>query len=110
MTTIRDWLIQIPIKPENLAELPKNLQPHVQHLQQQVKDGKIVFGGPTLAAQPTGPEDMPKPTSSVYLIKAETEQEVYDIVNGNAFAKAGVWDVEKSVITPFRCTVRQPMA
>ena len=40
------------------------------------------------------------------LIKANSEDEVREWVNGDEYVKQGAWNVDKMTIVPFRCAVR----
>ncbi len=86
-----------------------NLPAHLQYNQPYIDSGSLVFTGPTLASQPAGPDEVPAMTGSVTLFKADSEDEVWEMVRGNPYAKCGVWDMEKATVTAFRCAVRKGM-
>ncbi|KAE8393746.1 hypothetical protein BDV23DRAFT_180195 [Aspergillus alliaceus] len=101
-----DWLVQIPVNTADMQAWANAREAHLAHLKPYVADGTIVFAGPTLAAHPKSPEDKLEITSSVMMFRAETEQEVRSIVSKNAFVEVGVWDMERAVVSPFKCGVR----
>lgn len=46
---------------------------------------------------------------SAMIILAESEKEARGIVEGDIYAKEGVWDVGSLQIWPFKSAVRQPL-
>lgn len=104
-----DWLVQIPDKPDALPLRMSNLADHLSYNKPHVDGGQLVFTGPTLAAQPKAADEVPQMTGTVTLFKARTEEEVWEMVRGNPFAKVGVWDMDHATVTPFRCAVRKGM-
>ncbi|KAL4809801.1 hypothetical protein BDV18DRAFT_156184 [Aspergillus unguis] len=106
MSEIYDWLVQIPISKEKLQAWSDARDAHIAHLKTYVANGTIVFGGPTLAQHPKTPTDRIEATGSVFMLRAQTEQEVWKIVEENPFVAAGVWDLKQVVVSPFSCGVR----
>ncbi|KAJ5142954.1 uncharacterized protein N7515_001741 [Penicillium bovifimosum] len=106
MSTKQDYLVQVPIDPSALQAWASNREAHMAHLKPYILDGTIVFGGPTLAAHPKSPEEPIQVRSSVLLFQANSEDDVRGIIEKNPFVDAGVWDMEKLVIAPFKCGVR----
>ncbi|CAI7662445.1 unnamed protein product [Penicillium glandicola] len=98
-----DYLVQAPIDPSALQAWASNRDEHIAHLKPYILDGTIVFGGPTIAAHPESPED------KIEVRSRKTENEVRGIIEKNPFVDAGVWDMEKVVIAPFKCGVRTAM-
>lgn len=109
MAGLFDWLVQIPDRPNAQQSRMTNLSAHLSHNKPQIAAGQLVLSGPTLAAQPRSAEELPAMTGSVLLFKAGSEEEVWEMVKDNPYAKVGVWDMERAVITPFRCAVRTGM-
>lgn len=103
-----EWLVQIPINADDLDAWASNRDAHIAHLKPYAGDGTIVLGGPTIEAHPKGPNDGMKITSSVLMLRANTEEEVRTIVGANPFVNAGVWDMGRALVTPVQCTVRKP--
>ncbi|KAK0516284.1 hypothetical protein JMJ35_000887 [Cladonia borealis] len=109
MTQQYDWLVQVPDKPNALQTRMSNLASHLSYNKPHIEAGKLVFTGPTLSSQPKSADEVPAMTGTVTLFKAETEDEVWEMVKGNPFAEVGVWDLEKATVTPFRCAVRKAL-
>ncbi|KAL4790350.1 hypothetical protein BDV19DRAFT_394121 [Aspergillus venezuelensis] len=106
MSEIYDWLVQIPISQDNLDAWAKTRDAHLAHLKPYVVDQTIVFAGPTLAQHPKSSSDPLPITGSVMMFRAGSEQEVRDIVGKNPFVEAGVWDMQRASVQPFKCGVR----
>ncbi|KAL4735892.1 hypothetical protein BDV11DRAFT_173430 [Aspergillus similis] len=106
MPEIYDWLVQIPISADNMESWAETREAHLSHLKPYVLDRTIVFAGPTLARHPKNPDDSLEITSSVLMLRAAKEQEVWDIIAKNPFVEAGVWDMERAQVQPFKCGVR----
>ncbi|ETN42384.1 uncharacterized protein HMPREF1541_01538 [Cyphellophora europaea CBS 101466] len=103
-----EYLVTVPDVP-NAPEKRLAARPtHLANLKPRIESGQIVFGGATLAQQPAD-GGAPEMTGSVMLIKANSEQEVRELIEGDEYAKAGAWDVGKATITAFRCAVRTAM-
>ena len=105
-----DWLLQVPINPDDMETWTNTRAAHLAHLKPYIEAGTIVFAGPTLATHPKTPDDEMKVTGSVMLFKAGTAEEVRAIVKENPFVGVGIWDMERAVVTPFQCAVRRPAA
>ncbi|KAF2151289.1 hypothetical protein K461DRAFT_280082 [Myriangium duriaei CBS 260.36] len=68
------------------------------------------MGGPTLSSQPSSHEDgLSKITGSIHVIKAASEEEVWELLRADPYAKLGIWDMDNAVVTPMKCFVQQPM-
>lgn len=103
-----EFLVTIPDIPNALEKRLAARPTHLANLKPRVDSGQVVFGGATLTKQPADGE-APEMTGSAMLIKANSEEEVRAIVEGDAYVKGGAWDVSKMVITPFKCAVRTAM-
>ena len=64
------------------------------------------MSGPTLAAHSKSSDEMPTITGSMLLLRADSEEDVMQMVRENPYSKVGVWDLDKVVVTPFKCAVR----
>lgn len=66
------------------------------------------MGGAMLSEQPSvgGTPDM---TGSVMLIKADTREEILELLKNDEYTKQGAWDVDNAKIIPFKCAVRTAM-
>ncbi|KAJ5788388.1 hypothetical protein N7457_003378 [Penicillium paradoxum] len=109
MSDNHDYLVQVPIKTGALKDWALHYDAHVAHLKPYILDGTIVFGGPTLAAHPRTADDPIEARSSVLMFHATTEARVREIIGNNPFADAGMWEMEKLVVAPFKCGVRTAM-
>jgi len=103
-----EWLVQVPDKPNALQNRLKARPFHLENLKPRIDAGQVVFGGAMLSEQPAvdGTPDM---IGSVMLIKANTREEIMDLLKNDEYTKQGAWDVEKASITPFKCAVRTAM-
>jgi uncharacterized protein len=109
MSTFKyEYLVSIPDVPGTLEKRMSVRPQHLAALKPLVESGQVVFGGATMAKQPADGE-APELTGSAMLIKANSEQEVRDLIEKDEYAKAGTWDVPKMQITAFRCAVRTAM-
>jgi uncharacterized protein len=109
MAQVYDWLVQTPANADDLESRINTRPAHLEHNKPLIAAGKLVFGGPSLAAHPkTADEDLAI-TGSVMMIRAGSEEEVRQMVRDDPYAKVGFWDAEAAVITPFRCALRKPL-
>jgi uncharacterized protein len=100
-----EFLVQIPDFPN---ALDKRLAVRPQHLKEvtpKVEAGKIVMGGATLSKQPAAGE-APDMTGSVMIIKADTEEEVRELIESDVYTKGGAWDVKNAKIWAFKSAIR----
>ncbi|OGM47382.1 hypothetical protein ABOM_003805 [Aspergillus bombycis] len=99
-----EFLVSIPDRP-GVLPVRMSLRPrHLAKLGPRVEAGQVVFGGAMLSREPAKGEG-PNVTGSVMLVKANSEDEVRQIILDDAYA-ADVWDLGKVTITPFKCAVR----
>jgi len=108
MSTKYEWLVQIPDHPSSLEKRLAVRAAHLDEIKPSIDSGTVVFGGATLSKQPAEGE-VPDMTGSVMLIRAESEEKVRELLQGDIYARGGAWDVEKAKIWPFRCAVRTAM-
>ncbi|KAJ9651423.1 hypothetical protein H2198_009307 [Neophaeococcomyces mojaviensis] len=104
----KEWLVQIPDKPNALQNRLGARPDHLKNLKPRIEAGQVVFGGATLSKHPAESET-PDMTGSVMLIKAETKEEVIELLKADEYTKQGAWDVDNAKITAFRCAVRTAM-
>lgn len=100
-----EWLCQVPDKSNALQNRLAARPEHLKDLKPRIDSGVVVFGGATLSEQPAG-EGTPAMNGSVLLIKADTKEEVLQILKNDPYTKNGAWDVENATITPFKSAVR----
>ncbi|EAS31610.3 uncharacterized protein CIMG_07089 [Coccidioides immitis RS] len=92
-----EWFVRLPDRPDVLETRLENRPLHVSHNKPLMENGTITFGGPLLSSQPTSMEEgLQKITGSIHLIKARTEEEVWELVRDDPYAKLEVWDLEKA--------------
>ena len=107
---MHEYLVRVPDHPNSLPNRLAVRPTHLKALKPLIDDGTVVFGGATLATEfrPEGAkaEAGPEMTGSVMLVKFESAEKAREWMRSDAYAKEGVWDVEKAEITPFRCAVR----
>ncbi|OAL32796.1 hypothetical protein AYO20_07753 [Fonsecaea nubica] len=103
-----EWLVIVPDHPNALDKRLAVRPQHLSALTPKIEAGIVVFGGATLSKHPAEGET-PDMTGSAMLIKANTEQEVKELLANDAYTKGGAWDVSKAQIFPFRCAVRTAM-
>lgn len=103
-----EYLVQIPDKPNALQQRLAVRPKHLEELKPKIARDQIVFGGARLSEQPKEGETPPM-IGSVLLIKADSEEEVWKLLREDPYTKGGAWDVDKAVITPFKCAIRTAM-
>ncbi|RMZ88068.1 hypothetical protein DV736_g4705, partial [Chaetothyriales sp. CBS 134916] len=105
-----EYLVTIPDHANALQDRLAARATHLSNVQPSVVAGKVLMGGALLAQQPKGEEgETPQMIGSVMLVKADSEDEVRAILRADPYTKAGVWDVAKAEIRPFRCAIRTAM-
>ena len=109
MTSQYDWLVQIPDYPNAQPHRISNLPAHLSYNKPLIVAGQMVLSGPTLSSQPKSADEVPDMNGSVMLLKASGEEEVWEMIRENPYAKVGVWDLDRVQITPMRCAVRTGM-
>jgi uncharacterized protein YciI len=110
MSQENDFLVRLPDHP-NVQQIRVGNRPlHLTHNKPHFESGKISFGGPMYSSQPLSLEDgMSKITGSIHLCKAATVEEVWEMVRNDPYAKLGVWDLEKTSVTPMKVFVSKPL-
>ncbi|KAH8695632.1 hypothetical protein BGW36DRAFT_361317 [Talaromyces proteolyticus] len=99
-----EYLVTVHDHPGLLATRLAARKRHLAKLAPRINAGQIVFGGAILAKEPVENQD-PEFTGSVMLIKANSKEEVKEIILDDEYAK-GLWDLSQLDIIPFRCAVR----
>ena len=100
-----EWLIHIPDHASSLSKRLAARPAHLTNLKPRIASGQVVFGGATLSSQPQ-PGEQPQMTGSMMLIKAETEEEVRNLLQEDEYTKQGAWDIENAKVWAFKCAVR----
>ncbi|KAA8642436.1 hypothetical protein EYZ11_005602 [Aspergillus tanneri] len=109
MTQLYDWLVQTPANADDLKNRINTRPAHLEHNKPLIEAGILVWGGPSLATHPKGPDDGLTITGSIMCIRAESEEAVREIIRNDPYAKVGFWYPAEAVITPMRCVVRKPL-
>ncbi|KAI1736432.1 hypothetical protein F4680DRAFT_432150 [Xylaria scruposa] len=107
MSSQNEFLVQIPDKPNALQARLSNASLHLSHIKPLIEAGTIVLSGPSLSQHPQSAEEVLSMTGSILVIKAATEATVRQMLAEDPLARAGVWDLEKIVVTPMKCFVRK---
>lgn len=98
---LKHWLVTIPVTITD-ANLAASTRPsHIQHLKALCDQGTILFSGPTLKEHPKQGQAAAAITGTVFVIKAESEEQVREIAKDNPFAKVGIWDVAAATVVPY---------
>lgn len=107
-TSNKEWLVIIADKPNSLQKRLAVRPIHLEKINPRVEVGQVVLGGAMLGEQPAV-DAKPDMKGSVMIFKAETEEEVRNLVENDDYTKGDVWDVEKIQIIPFRSAFRTAM-
>lgn len=75
---------------------------HVNGLPGFIDDKSMVTGG-----QINDDSDPRKPIGSSFIIRAETKEDVVNILKKDAFYKHGIWDVDNAIIHHLYCVYRE---
>ncbi|KAF2845753.1 hypothetical protein T440DRAFT_472395 [Plenodomus tracheiphilus IPT5] len=106
---LHEWLV---IAPDHVGALHKRVEARPRHLEAMKGDREDMWlwGGAMLEEpiQP-GSTDPPKMKGSAMLVAARTKEEVIERVKNDVYVGAGVWDIEKIQIIPFKSAVRKPL-
>ena len=107
-TTKNEYIVILPDHAKSLSKRLAVRPAHFAGLKADVEAGDIVFGGATLAKH--GAEgEQPDMNGSVMLIKAESEEKVWERIKKDPYAEGGVWNVDEVRVMPFKCAIRTAM-
>ena len=105
-----EWLVQLPDKPNGLHARLDNLEAHLNNITPQVEAGKITMRGFMFSVPPANPADaQTKISGSVHVVKASTEEEIWQLVKADPYTMLGVWDLEKATVSPMKVGIMKPM-
>ncbi|KAF4957100.1 hypothetical protein FGADI_3319 [Fusarium gaditjirri] len=90
-TELKEYLVIIPDLPDVLAKRQVLLKPHNQEAAPLVKAGRVPFFGSTLAHHSPEGQQVAE-NGTVMIIKAESEEEIKEIIRKDIFTIEGVWD------------------
>ncbi|KAL7796053.1 hypothetical protein V8C37DRAFT_372971 [Trichoderma ceciliae] len=106
-----EFVLVIPDKPGPEVRA-KRLQVRPQHFSDMtptLKDGWLKMGGGLLNEVPED-DDANKFdfAGSIMVLVAESKEDAINKVKDDIYVKAGVWDLEKAQVYPFKCGFRFP--
>ncbi|EGY13550.1 Protein YciI like protein [Verticillium longisporum] len=105
-----EWLVVVPDKPDTLAKRLEVRPTHFKNLQDKLDAGIFKMGGALLDEVPADDEPSSlKFNGSTLVCLAESREEVMGWLEKDVYAEAGVWDLEKVQLWPFKCAFRRPV-
>ncbi|KID99272.1 YCII- domain protein, partial [Metarhizium majus ARSEF 297] len=107
-TTKNEWLIMIQDRPGVLQTRYDNTHTHIAYYKPVREQGQLIFAGPMLSAHPQKAGDPLNIVGSILVLNLDTLEDVWKLLREDPFNKTGVWDLDKTTITPFKSTVRTP--
>lgn len=103
MSASFEWHVQIRDRPGMLQTRFEHGARHMAYHEENRTNGRLVFSGPTLSSHQTGSGSPLEVTGSILVFRLSGgEEEVRSIIEDDPLAKAGVWDMERATITPFK--------
>jgi len=103
MASEAEWLVQVHDKPGVLQTRFQHGAEHMAYHQPSRDSGRLVFSGPTLKSHSAASGFPIDVTGSVLVFRLSGgEEEVREILENDPLAKAGVWDLETTTVTPFK--------
>ncbi|KLP12073.1 Uncharacterized protein Y057_14327 [Fusarium fujikuroi] len=104
----KEWLAIMPDKP-NVLGLRKMVKPiHYEGIKPLIASGKLPAGGAIFEKHPVEREPA-EFKGSIVVYRAETIEQVREIIENDVYATSGVWDLEKLQIFPYVPAVREPL-
>ncbi|CRK25159.1 hypothetical protein BN1723_013517 [Verticillium longisporum] len=105
-----EWLVVVSDKPDTLAKRLEVRPTHFKNLQDKLDAGIFKMGGALLDEVPADDEPSSlKFNGSTLVCLAESREEVMGWLEKDVHAEAGVWDLEKVQLWPFKCAFRRPV-
>ena len=108
MTNLKEYFVILPDCPDVMHKRLELRERHFAKIKADVDAGIITFGGGLLEEHGDG-EEPPKVKGSIMTIMAESAEAVWERIRNDEFAIAGVWNLERVEIHPFKCAIRLPM-
>lgn len=99
----------LPDHDGKLQERLKARPDHLKNVRPSVTAGGVLIGGAMLTKHPEANET-PSMTGSVFLMTADSEEELRRILAEDVYATSGVWDLKGMKIWPFKTAVRHGAA
>lgn len=105
----KEWLCHIPDHPNKLEQRKAVRPDHLKDLKPHIDSRKVVLGGAFLNKHPEEGEG-PDMLGSFIIVQADSKEEVMEFLRGDAYTKNGVWDLDSTVIYPFKSAFRTPVS
>lgn len=99
---LKEFLVLVPDFAGTLRDRRQAQPLHIAGAMSKIKAGNLPYFGVTLSKHPTTKDQEPDINGSLMVVKAENEARVREFLENDAYTKAGVWDVGKAQILPFR--------
>ncbi|KAH8734462.1 hypothetical protein BGZ61DRAFT_527805 [Ilyonectria robusta] len=95
----REWLCILPDKANVLERRKEVKSQHYEAVKPLVASGKLVAGGAMFEKHPVDGEPALF-KGSVIVYTGDSAEEVHKLITNDAYARGGVWDLEKAQIIP----------
>ncbi|SMN22429.1 similar to Meyerozyma guilliermondii PGUG_01654 hypothetical protein [Maudiozyma saulgeensis] len=95
-----EWCVVVMDKPG--AERKKYGSLHVTGIKPIIKAGILLSGG-----QINDESNPPKAVGSHLQIRADTKQDVVEMLQNDPFSRYGVWDIDNAIIYRLDCVYRE---
>ncbi|KAF0327243.1 YCII-like protein [Colletotrichum asianum] len=106
----KEFLCIMPDKP-NVLQIRKQVKgQHYEGIKPLIESGRLVAGGAMFEKQPNEDATEASFRGSVVVYTAESSEDVKAIIENDAYATSGVWDLERGQIIPYVAAVRQPLS
>ncbi|KAF9774655.1 Aspartate kinase fub3 [Fusarium sp. DS 682] len=99
-TELKEYLVHVPDLADVLAKRKVLLKPHNDNAAPLVKAGRVPWFGSTLAHHSAEGQQIAE-NGTVMIMKAESEEEIKDIIRQDIFTIEEVWDFDNLKIWPF---------
>ncbi|QUC23330.1 uncharacterized protein UV8b_07571 [Ustilaginoidea virens] len=105
----REFLVIIPDKPGATAKRLQVRPAHLKNITPLTESGVVKMGGALLNSFPEGDDPATFDfMGSTVVFRAETKEQVLELLKQDVYSASGVWDIEKAQIYPFLCAFRAP--
>ena len=103
-----EWLV---IVPDHADALDKRMAVRAEHfaaLRPTAEAGLVALGGGTLASQPVEHQPL-QLNGTAIILYADSKEAVLKELQADVYCTAGVWDMDKVQILPFKSGVRNAL-
>ncbi|EYE99148.1 YciI family protein [Aspergillus ruber CBS 135680] len=104
----KEFLCILPDKPNALDIRKKVRAIHYEEIKPLVEAERLVAGGAMLDKHLAEGEDPPF-KGSMIVYTGESVEDAWEAINGDIYAKSGVWDLKRVQIIPYVSAIRKPM-